>query len=103
MDGTFRRDYSLRRHVCGIFLSAPSPGLLRDVGALDHLEALPTFHAKRLLRDVGRPVPETVDLTSVLGWVILTGDDPTAIDEDYRRVKELESRVRIDAAPPVAA
>lgn len=100
--GTFRADYSLRRHVCGIFLSAPSAGLLRDVGALDHLDALSTFYAKRLLRDVGGPVPETVDLTTVLGWVILSGDDPAAIDADYRRVKELESRVRIDTARQAA-
>jgi hypothetical protein len=100
--GTFRGSYSLRRHVCGIFLSSPAPGRLADAGALDQLDALPTFHAKRLLRDVGGPVPETVDLTSVLGWVILSGDDPAAIDADYRQVKELENRVRIERLERVA-
>jgi hypothetical protein len=93
--GEFRPDYELRRYVCGIFLSAPEAGLLADVAALDALDALSTFHDKLLLREVGEAVPETVDITTALGWVILTADDPAAIDADHRRVKELESRVRI--------
>jgi hypothetical protein len=94
--GEFRPDYTLRRHVCGAFLSAPMAGVLGDVAALDQLEELPTFHSKLLLHDVGSAVPETVDITTALGWVILTAADPAAIDADHRRVKELERRVRID-------
>jgi hypothetical protein len=97
--GEFRESYELKQYVRGIFLSAPVAGVVADIEALRGADALPTFYAKHLPYRAGEPVPETVDLLSVLGWVVLTGDDPAAIERDYGRVKQMEQQVRI--AEPV--
>jgi biotin carboxylase len=94
--GEFKPGYELRRHLRGVFISAPNAGVLRNAEVLDGLDALATFHAKHFPHETGDEVPATRDIGTFLGWVILTSPDRAAVDPDYRQVKAWEAQLRID-------
>ncbi|MGI8665030.1 MAG: ATP-grasp domain-containing protein [Jatrophihabitans sp.] len=103
--GEFKPSYELLQHLCGVFVSAPHAGIWRNAEIFDELEQLPTYVDRNFPKGTGDWVQSTDDLSSFLAWVTLVAPDEAAIDLDYRRVKELEKQIVIDACPrpaPVA-
>jgi biotin carboxylase len=106
--GEFRPSYELLQHLCGVFISAPHAGIWRNAEIFDELEQLPTYVDKNFPKGTGDWVQSTDDLSSFLAWVTLVSTEQEAIEVDYRRVKELEKQIVIDAcarpgAVPAAA
>jgi biotin carboxylase len=97
--GEFVEGYELQQHVRAAFISAPATGIWTNAEIFDSVGELSTVHATHFPKSTGDPVKETVDLLSYLAWVILAGPDEQAIEADYRRIKELEARIRIDVSP----
>ncbi len=93
--GEFRPGYRLRQQLSAVFVSAPRSGVWRNAELFAGIETLPTFHSKHLPYRTGDVVPATEDLVSTLGWVIVAGPDPTAVDADVRRIKALERQIDI--------
>ncbi|HEX2904781.1 MAG TPA: hypothetical protein VHO01_15115 [Jatrophihabitans sp.] len=102
--GEFRPSYQLLQHLCGVFISAPYAGIWRNAEIFDELDSLPTFWDKNFPKGTGDWVESTDDLSSFLAWVTLVAPDEESINLDYRRVKELEKQIVIDACDePTAA
>lgn len=103
--GEYRPSYELRQHLCGVFISAPYAGIWRNAEIFDELDSLATFKDKNFPKGTGDWVESTDDLSSFLAWVTLVAPDEESINVDYRRVKELEKQIVIDACdePTVAA
>jgi len=95
--GEYRESYELLQHLCGVFISAPYAGIWRNAEIFDELEQLPTYVDKNFPKGTGDWVESTDDLSSFLAWVTLVAPDEESIDLDYRRVKELEKQIVIDA------
>ena len=93
--GEFRPSYTLEQFVRGVFISAPTAGVWRNAEIFDDVDLLPTFYAKNFPRGTGDLVPATQDLGSFLAWVILAGPDESAIEADYRRIREREAQIHI--------
>jgi ATP-grasp domain len=93
--GEVRPDYRLSQQLSCVFVSSPRAGVWRNADILDGLDDLPTFHDKHLPFGTGDLVPATEDLFTTLGWVILAGQDPAAIDADFRRIKALERHIDV--------
>jgi hypothetical protein len=100
--GRFEPGYQLVQHVRGVFLSAPIAGMLRNPEVFDQVDQVPTFYAKQLPHGAGDFVPQTVDLSNILGWVVLAGPYEAEIDADYRRIKAMESAINIGGAQAAA-
>lgn len=94
--GEFKAGYRLRRHLSGVFLSAPRAGRWRNAEIFDRVDELPTFYRKHFPFGTGDLVPATDDLTTFLAWVVLAGPDPAAIEADVRHLKALERHIDID-------
>jgi biotin carboxylase len=95
--GEFKPSYELRQHLCGVFISAPHAGIWRNAEIFDELEQLPTYVDRNFPKGTGDWVESTDDLSSFLAWVTLVAADEESINVDYRRVKELEKQIVIDA------
>jgi biotin carboxylase len=93
--GRFRSGYRLQRFVRGVFISAPRAGVWRNAEVFDDVDGLPTYYAKHFPHGTGDAVPATEDLATFLAWVILTGQDQEAIEEDYRRIRDWERQIVI--------
>jgi hypothetical protein len=96
LDGEFTPSYELHRHVTIACLSAPRAGILRNAEVLDQVGLLPTAQRVHLPYRSGAEVPQTADLFTVLGWVVLASPDPTEVDADVTRIRELERQLVID-------
>lgn len=95
-DGDIRtRTYDFKKTVVPVFLIASRAGILRNVEVLEPLRQLPTHLSTHLWLGNGDHVRQTVDWDTVLGVVALAGDRD-AVFADYRRVREVESGLRID-------
>jgi ATP-grasp domain-containing protein len=94
--GEFRAGYRLRQFVRGVFISAPREGVWRNAEVFDGVDDLPTFHAKNFPHTTGDHVRATEDLGSFLAWVVLSGPDERAIDDDYRHLRERERCIVIE-------
>jgi hypothetical protein len=94
--GEVRDSFDLVQQVRGVFISANRTGYWTNRDALDGIRELKSFHWMTILRDPGTVVPETVDLTTCLAWVVLLHSDPKTLDDDYQRVLEMEAAVVIE-------
>ena len=95
--GEFRPSYELLQHLCGVFVSAPHAGIWRNAEIFDELEQLPTYVDKNFPKGTGDWV--RVDRRPVqLPGLGHPGRARRGVDRvDYRRVKELERQIVIDA------
>jgi hypothetical protein len=102
VDGARPDAYTLHRHVRIISLSVERAGVLRGAAALDAIRDLPTVSAVSLPHRDGETVPATVDLFTLLGWVVLASADAEAIRADHERIREIERSVVVEptAEPP---
>ncbi|HEY3997441.1 MAG TPA: ATP-grasp domain-containing protein, partial [Candidatus Xenobia bacterium] len=99
-DGEIRtRTYDFKKTVVPVFLIAPVSGILRNVEVLEPLRQLPTHLRTHMWLGNGDHVQQTVDWDTVLGVVALAGDRD-AVFSDYQRVREVESRLRIEPPDP---
>lgn len=97
LDGTFTPGYQILRPVRVLWLSSPRTGILRSTELLESIRELVTFQRMGLPYRNGEVVPRTEDLFTSLGWVILGGASQRAVDADTHRVKEIESRIVVEA------
>jgi hypothetical protein len=100
--GQFLSGYRLCQYVRGVFVSAPADGIWLNGDAFDRADGLPTYYAKHFPHRTGDWVPQTVDLSNALGWVILCGPDEDVIEADYQTIKELERSITIEPVEAVA-
>jgi hypothetical protein len=94
--GEVRDSFDLVQHLRGIFISAYRDGYFRNREVFDGVESLKSFHWMKILHEEDAIVPETVDLFTCLAWVILIHSDAQTLDDDYRRVLEMEAAIVID-------
>jgi hypothetical protein len=94
--GEVRDSFDLVQHLRGIFISAYREGYFRNREVFADIETLKSFHWMKILHDEDAVVPETVDLFTCLAWVILIHSDAQTLDDDYRRVLEMEAAIVID-------
>lgn len=96
--GEFSAGYELVQHVCSVVISAPRAGIWRNAEIFDGVDQLGTYYAKYFAGGTGDWVPASNDIYTYLGWVVLASPDEQAMAADYRRIKELESQIKIDPA-----
>jgi hypothetical protein len=89
VDGSFTPSFELVRNVRTAWLCADHAGPVRDMEILRSIGEMPTVH-KMSIPDNGKVVPMTNDVTTSLGWIIQGADDWDDIEEDYKRIRELE-------------
>lgn len=92
------RNYRLQRTVVPVFLSVPASGSLHNLEVLEPLRQLSTHLVSHLWRREGDRVSKTIDLDTVIGIIALAGERE-AVWADYQRVREAESRLRIEPNP----
>jgi hypothetical protein len=91
------RTYDFKQTVVPVFLIAPHDGILRNVEELDQLRQLPTHLSTHMWLGNGDHILQTVDFDTTLGIIGLAGERD-AVFADYRRVREVEARLRIEPA-----
>jgi hypothetical protein len=97
VDGVYKADYELRRHVRIAFLSSPRAGVLRNAEILDQLDELAAVHSKKVYFGSGDVVPATVDIVTPLGLVVLAAEDEQQICAAYGVLKNLEARLQVQS------
>jgi biotin carboxylase len=96
--GQFEDGYQLALHVCSVVITAPHAGVWRNAELFDGVDSLATFWKKHFYHSTGDQVPAPAGLSSMLGWVVLATPDKAAMNADYRRIKDLERRIQVDAS-----
>jgi ATP-grasp domain len=94
--GEFQEGYELIQYVCSVVIRAPRTGIWRNAEIFDDVGSLATYWKHHLGFGTGDLVPETTDIYTHLGWVVLATTDRQAKEADYRRIKALERQLRID-------
>jgi hypothetical protein len=100
--GTVPTGYALARHVRVVFLISRRSGIVTNAQSLAGIHQLPSLvHASIGIRN-GDRLSVTRDLfgSLELGFAVLAHEDPTVVESDYRRVRQLESELRVLAAEP---
>lgn len=83
--------YPLRNALAVVCLVAPHDGVL-DADGLRRLAGIPSVrYGSALSLAPGTPVRRTVDLFSSPGALYLVGDDAGQLEQDHRRIRELEA------------
>jgi biotin carboxylase len=83
--------YQLATSLRYVSLINPRPGVVPSHEDLAQVRSLPSFAAMAITLPEGRPLPQTVDLATSPGYVYLASDDPAQLENDYRRLRELEA------------
>jgi biotin carboxylase len=82
--------YRLLNHVRFLNLIVPSDGVIPSEEGWAPVKALDSFLELIVTQPAGKRIERTVDLASSPGAVYLSADDPTRIEADYARLRELE-------------
>lgn len=88
------KQYELRKPVVPVFLKSPSKGTVTNAEIFAEVPSLKTFFKQFIWFKNGAQVPQTVDYLTAIGIVALSGDR-TAIFEDYKRIRAMESRLAV--------
>lgn len=91
--------YRLLNHVRFLNLIVPSDGVIPSEEGWAPVKALDSFLALIVTQSAGKRIERTVDLASSPGSVYLSADDPTRIEADYARLRELERIGLYDPQP----
>jgi biotin carboxylase len=94
--GEFQDGYRLVQYVCSVVVNAPQAGIWRNAEIFADVASLPTYHVERFYFGTGDRVPAPAGFASFLGWVVLASTDRTALEADYRHIKDLERRIEVD-------
>lgn len=94
-DGDVRtKDYVLKKPVVPVFLRSPDHGIISNAVALEKISNLPTLFEQFIWIRDGDHVVQTVDYLTSIGIIGLSGDRE-AIFADYKKIREMESRLVI--------
>ena len=83
-------EYRLRNHVRFLNLIVPRDGVIPAEPGWAPVRALDSFLELIVTQPAGARIARTVDLASSPGYLYLSADDPTQIERDYARLRELE-------------
>lgn len=97
LDGEFRDGYTLLRQVRTAWLASERAGTLRNAEILGEVFELPSVHSASV-PEPGAVLPMTTGVATSIGWVIFGAPTWEPIEADYRRVRELEKQLVIEAA-----
>jgi biotin carboxylase len=93
-----RRELVFRKTVVPVFLKAVEPGVASNLEVLDGVCELPSLLSKHVWIRNGDRVARTEDYLTSIGIVALAGERE-AIFEDYRKVRDLESKLVFTPLP----
>jgi biotin carboxylase len=85
-------EFTLKQTVVSVFLKADRAGTAVNLEVLDAAATLSTLLLKYVWIKNGDRVPRTIDYLTSIGMIALAGDRE-AIFEDYKRIRELESKL----------
>lgn len=91
------KHYAFKKSVVPVFLKSYAEGKISNVEALDKIAELPTLLNQFIWFKNGDSVPHTVDYLTSIGIVALAGDRDS-IFLDYKKIREMESKLVIDKA-----
>ena len=100
LDSVFVPGYEIVRPTRVAWLSAANSGTMRNAEVLDGVRELASFQKLGCRYPNGSRVPMTEDLFTTLGWVLLSAPDQDVVDQDTKRVREIEAKVVIDPLGP---
>ncbi len=89
LDGEFTPGFELVREVRTLWLCSDYAGPVRHMEIFEAAQELPTVY-KMGLPPNGKEVPMTNDVSTSLGWIIQGASSWDAIEEDYKKIRELE-------------
>ncbi|MBX9687141.1 MAG: ATP-grasp domain-containing protein [Candidatus Obscuribacterales bacterium] len=93
------KEYTWRQTIMPVFLKAPAQGKLVNLNELfADIAELPTFFSEDIYFKNGDLVPQTVDYLTSIGIIALSGNREEIL-LDYRRVRDLESKLLIQELP----
>ncbi|HNW94263.1 MAG TPA: ATP-binding protein, partial [bacterium] len=92
--GTFHQlaaqPYTIRKHILDKSLITEKPGRLTAIPGWGAIEKLPSYFSSSLSVRVGDYLPQTIDMFTFPGTVLLTHPDPTVVEADYATIRALE-------------
>jgi hypothetical protein len=89
LDGRFTPGYDLVQQLRTVWLCSDYAGPVRDTEILRAIQDLPTVALTSVPYE-GKEVGLTNDLGTALGWVIQAAPTLSAIEDDYKRIREME-------------
>jgi len=96
LDASYTPGFKIVRPTRVVWLSAANSGTMSNAEVLDAARELACFQKMGCRYPNGSRVPKTEDLFTTLGWVLLSGPDQDAVDQDTERVRDIEAKVVID-------
>ncbi len=103
--GPLPDSYELHQHMLVVFHLCRIAGTVTDLSVLDEMDRLVSVVESVHHYELGARVAPTSDLFSSLdlGFLVLSGADAATLREDYRRIRQLESRLTMQASQSVDA
>ncbi|MEU5302601.1 ATP-grasp domain-containing protein [Streptomyces noursei] len=96
LDSAFTPGFEIVQPTRVVWLSAANSGAMSNAEVLDAARELASFQKLSCRYPNGSRVPKTEDLFTTLGWVLLSTPDQDVLDQDTKRVREIEAKVVID-------
>lgn len=96
LDSEFTPSYEIVRPTRVVWLSAPNSGTMRNAEVFEAARSLPSFQKLGLRYANGAQVPKTEDLFTTMGWVLLSGTHQDMVDQDTKRIREIEAEIVIE-------
>ncbi|MFJ9848645.1 ATP-grasp domain-containing protein [Streptomyces sp. NPDC101150] len=96
LDSAFVPGFEIAQPTRVAWLSAANSGTMSNAEVLDAMRELASFQKLGCRYPNGSRVPKTEDLFTTLGWVLLSTPDQDVLDQDTKRVREIEAKVVID-------
>lgn len=96
LDSAFTPGFEIVAATRVAWLSAANSGTMSNAEVLDEVRELASFQKLGCRYPNGSQVPKTEDLFTTLGWVLLSTPDQDVLDQDTKRVREIEAKVVID-------
>ncbi|CAK4085457.1 unnamed protein product [Aphanomyces euteiches] len=84
------RPLTLPQYGCEVMLVSYKDGILRGLPGLAEITQMKSFLRKDLLVKIGDRVHRTIDMFTTPGSILLIHTDPTVLDADRKRIRELE-------------
>ncbi|MEU9112413.1 ATP-grasp domain-containing protein [Streptomyces sp. NPDC048483] len=100
LDSAFVPGFEIVQPTRVAWLSAANSGTMHNAEVLDAVRELASFQKLGCRYPNGSQVPRTEDLFTTLGWVLLSTPDQDVLDQDTKRVREIEAKVVIDPLGP---
>ena len=87
---------TLSNHTTVKFLVALRGGIVRNANILNQVRSLPSFFDAQGLVQDGQAVSRSIDLFTILGFVVLSHKDSRQVEDDYASVTAIEKNLVIE-------